>query len=116
MTDLRLPEPGERTVTLIDYAVGHGGVLRGGRVLSFMIAWQTAQNAAGDDWPDTVTQQVVAYSAYWKQSERTGWRELKRFRDVFAGEESPSRVMALATAARQAQDAPGIAAAALATA
>jgi hypothetical protein len=71
------------------------GLVRAGQVLSAMIAWEVAREALGDEWPDGIEAQVQAYSAWWRQSERTGWRELSRFRAAFPGESTPTRIMGL---------------------
>lgn len=80
--------------TLLQLATDRVGQLRAGRVLAFMIAWQTARRALGDEWPaEGVEAQVRAYSAWWRQSERNGWRELDRFRQVWPDETTPSALM-----------------------
>lgn len=78
------------------------GSLRAGRVLAFMVAWETARASLGDEWPadQGISAQVYAYGAWWRESERTAWRELERFRAAFPDEQTPTRLMDAAAAAR----------------
>jgi hypothetical protein len=70
------------------------GMLKGARVLAFMVSWETARSALGDEWPATgVEAQVRAAAAWWREAERTTWYQLARFRECFPGEETPSRLM-----------------------
>lgn len=91
-------------MSLMEYAIRQGGVVRAGRVLTFVIAWGTARDKLGDEWPDTLSAQVRAYAEWWKQSERTSWREIKRFREVFPDEETPSRLLDLVQAGKARDD------------
>ena len=76
------------------HAVAAVGPMKGARVLAFMVQWNTAREALGDEWPaDGIEAQVRAYCAWWRVSERTGWNELSRFRAVWPEEETPSGLM-----------------------
>jgi hypothetical protein len=81
-----------RRATIAEVATRELGPLRGGAVIAFMVMWQAAM-AAADEWPEGLSDQVRAYSGWSLQSERTVWRHLKRFRQAFPGEETPSRLM-----------------------
>jgi hypothetical protein len=65
-------------------------------VAAFLVAWDMAQRSLGDEWPETITEQMKAYSEWWKQPERTGWWELARMREALpeAAEMSPSDFIA----------------------
>lgn len=88
--------------SLATIASSRVGALRAGRVLGFMVAWEMARAALGDDWPgdDGISAQVAAYADWWRESERTAWRNVDRFRAAFPGEDTPTRIMAAAAAAR----------------
>lgn len=78
---------------LIVYLQQRAGSRRGARVLAYLIAWQTARDALGEDWPTTgITAEVEAYTEWWNQPLRTSWDELERFREVFPGQ-SPSQLL-----------------------
>jgi hypothetical protein len=69
------------------YAATRLGPLKGSRVLTFMIAWDVARREVGDDLT------VAAYAEWWKLSERTAWRELATFHELFPDERNPTRIM-----------------------
>jgi len=76
------------------HAVGQLGPLKGARVVAFMVSWEVARQALGDEWPaDGIEAQVVAHSRWWRESTRTTWRDLARFRECFDGEDTPTRLM-----------------------
>lgn len=86
----------ERSVLAV--AIGRVGVWKGTRSVEFMVAWQLAREALGDDWPehDGVTAELRAYATWWRHKERTAWNDLARFRVAFPEEATPSRLMGLA--------------------
>ncbi len=86
--------------SLAQQAGARVGVWKAGRVLAFMVQWETARASLRDDWPDGLSAQVAAYSEWWRDTERTGWNELRRFRAAFPGEQTPTRLMEAAAAAR----------------
>lgn len=71
------------------------GARRGGAVLAFIIAWDTARRALGPDWPaeEGLTAEVEAYTKWWNQSVRTSWREVERFREALPAHRSPSQLL-----------------------
>jgi hypothetical protein len=89
----------EEQPTLMRVAAERVGQLRAGRVLAFMVSWQLARRSLRDEWPDRLSDQVRAHATWWRESERSAWRDLQRFRDCFPEEESPSRLMDAAEAA-----------------
>lgn len=63
------------------------GVLKGGRVLAFMVQWDLVARELGRD----PTQ--AEYAAWWGESERSVRNHLGRFRECFPGERTPGRLM-----------------------
>lgn len=96
MPEPRIARPGEAATSLLAIAVERGGIRKGARAGSVVVSWAIAERdlgrPLGDD--ESLSAAVRDYAAYWKQSERTAWRELERFREVF-GEESPARLARL---------------------
>lgn len=76
--------------SLAEAAIGKLGVVKGARVLSFMLAWAQTMDAIGH--PPTVGE----HAEFWHQHERTVYRDLARFRDCFEHEVNPTRLMTLA--------------------
>jgi hypothetical protein len=74
--------------SLMAHAVRRLGVLKGTRVLTFMIAWDISRRELGDDMT------IVAYAEWWKQSERNARYEIARFHELFPDERNPTRIMA----------------------
>ncbi len=77
------------------HAVAELGPLKGARVVAFMVAWETSRSALGDAWPVDagVDVQLGAHADWWRESKRTAWRDLRRFRACFPGEDTPTRLM-----------------------
>lgn len=78
--------------SLLALAIERRGVLRGAAAIAFMAQWAQARDAA-EEWPTDLSPQVRAYARHWRVSERTAWREISRFREVWPEEESPSRLL-----------------------
>lgn len=78
--------------TLLEVTIGRLGPLKGARVLAFMIAWDTTAQAVGH------APTLAEHAEYWHESERTGYRDLARFRECFPHERDPTRIMAVARA------------------
>jgi hypothetical protein len=79
--------------TLLELAIARVGVLRGSRVLAYMIQWDVVRRELGHE----PTREE--FSDWWQQSERTTYRDQALFKEAFPGEESPARLMAAARAA-----------------
>jgi hypothetical protein len=62
-------------------------------VLSFMAAWDVAQERLRKR-PITLEE----YADYWRVTRATAFREQKRFRDAFPGETTPERLLDVAAA------------------
>jgi hypothetical protein len=88
--------------SLLAVAIAQAGVWKGTRAVEFMVAWQTARESLNDEWPehDGVTAQLYAYRDWWRQAQRTAWRDLERFRAAFPGESTPSHLVDVALAAK----------------
>lgn len=82
-----------RAPTLLEVAVGKLGVMRGSRVLSYMVAWQITAEAIGH------APTVAEHAEWWHESVRTTYRDLARFRECFPHEIDPTRLMTIAAAA-----------------
>lgn len=80
--------------SLLAIAIERRGVVGGARVLAFMVGWAQARAELAEDWPrDGVEAQIRAYSKWQRVTERTGWNELVRFREVWPDERTPSRLL-----------------------
>ena len=83
--------------TLLEVCVGAAGgdlrsIRKGGRVCEFILEWTIATRALGHD------PSVSEFGRWWKQSEkqqRTAWRRLEEFRQLFPEEDTPRRFSAL---------------------
>lgn len=90
----------DRRPSILQAAIERVGVRQGSRACSVLVSWHTARVALGDDWPrHGVEAQVQAYAAWWNVDERTGWRDLQRFRAAFPGESTPTRLVEAAQSA-----------------
>jgi hypothetical protein len=67
----------KRSPTLLEYAIGKAGVLRGARVCAFVTQWTLAQQAIGHH----IT--IEEYRDWWNESTRTAYRHQSEFRAVF---------------------------------
>lgn len=63
------------------------GVLKGGRVLAFMVQWDVVVQELGRE------PTVVEYADWWGESERNVYYHLARFRECFPEERTPGRLM-----------------------
>jgi hypothetical protein len=74
--------------TLLELAVARVGLLKGPRVVTFMVAWSIAERELGHE------PTLHEYREWWNESERTAYREQALFRECFPDETTPSRLMA----------------------
>jgi hypothetical protein len=81
-------ETGEPLLVVASRAVG---LRRAFRVLTYMAAWDRARRAL-DKRPITLDD----YRQWWRQNERTAYREQALFREAFPGETTPDRLLDLA--------------------
>lgn len=90
--------------SLLQQAVERAGTVKGARAAEMVATWALAEASLGHELGagegGHLSAAIREYSRYWKQSERTTWRELNRFRQVFPEQESPA---AYAAALRQHQ-------------
>jgi len=84
---------GEHGEPLLAIASRQVGLRRAFRVLTFMAAWDRARTALGKR-PITLQE----YSTWWRENERTAYREQALFREAFPGEDTPERLLDLAMA------------------
>lgn len=73
--------------TLLQLAVRRVGLMRAGRVLAFMVAWDVVRREL--DREPTLEE----YGDWWRQSRATSFREQKLFREAFPGEVTPTRLL-----------------------
>jgi hypothetical protein len=87
---------GDVTGRLMAAAIERVGVVHGSRAVAVVVAWATAErdlgHALGAADGAHLTAAVREYAEYWRRSQRTAWREVKRFRAAFPEEESPARL------------------------
>lgn len=69
--------------TLLEVCVARGGVLKGGRVASFIACWAIASKSVGHE----IT--LDEYRDWWAESERTAFRYQANFRAMFPGLSNP---------------------------
>lgn len=81
-----------KPATLAEAAIGKLGVVKGARVLAFMVSWSQTTDAIGH------APTVAEYATFWHQHERTVYRDLARFRECFEHEVNPTRLMTVAAA------------------
>nr|CRY96445.1 hypothetical protein [uncultured prokaryote] len=74
-------------------AIRNAGVVQGARALGIVALWAIAI-AKNDGHPlgENLTLSLRSYSDYWRQSDRTSWRDLKVFRAAFPDEADPQRL------------------------
>lgn len=95
--------------SLIEYAAARVGQVRAARVIAFMVQWNTARIDLGDEWPtEGIEAEARAYADWWRLSERTAWRELARFREVFPDEPTPTRLLHLLRAEQRRRGVAGL--------
>lgn len=76
---------------LLTIAARQLGMRRAFRVLTFMAAWDRARKAMRKQ---TLT--LHDYCEWWRETERTAYRDQALFREAFPGETSPDRLLDLA--------------------
>src|SRR5437588_8213874 len=76
---------------LLTMAARRVGLRRAFRVLTFMAAWDRSRRAL-DKRPITLEE----YRDWWRETERTAFREQALFREAFPGETTPDRLLDLA--------------------
>lgn len=87
-------------MSVLELAVRRGGLWKGARAAEVIVAWAIAEQELGHELGGgAIEAGVREYAEYWKQSERTAWRELRRFREVFREDQTPARLARLVRAA-----------------
>jgi hypothetical protein len=86
----------------MEMAVLRGGIVKGGQAAAVLALWAIAVakrgHELGEDEGGNLSAAVREYATYWKLSERTAWRELDRFKQVFEEEDSPARLSTIVNA------------------
>lgn len=93
-----MPEP-----SVLEVCIRKGGVRKGTRVATFIVQWAICAQALGRE----PTQ--GEYTEYWKEPERSSWRQRAEFREIFPALETP-QVFADAAAEKYEDAAAGLAA------
>jgi hypothetical protein len=75
--------------TLLEVCIARGGIVKGARVCSFVIRWAMCADALGRE------PEVVEYIEWWNERDRTAWRHLAEFREVFATDQTPQFLAAV---------------------
>lgn len=93
---IRLASPGQKGIPLMVVAFTNAGVVTAGRAMSVLLCWGIAERALGRELGngEGISAAVREYTEWWKQSERTTWRDLRAFRKAFPSEESPAALAA----------------------
>jgi hypothetical protein len=78
--------PKRRAVTVAEFCVARGGVLKGGRVQAFIAAWTIASQAMGK--PITLDE----YADWWRETRSTAFRHQARFREIFPELQTPQPI------------------------
>lgn len=91
-----------QAMSLLEIATRRGGIRKGAKATEVVVTWSIAVEQLGHPLGtaegEHLSAQIREYAAYWKTSERTAWRDLGRFREVFPEEESPARLAAIISA------------------
>jgi len=79
---------------LLGVAIGRAGMWKGTRACSFLVTWAIAQRKLGHELGANDTGSLSAaireHAKYWRQSERTSWRDLTAWQASFPMEPSPA--------------------------
>ncbi len=67
----------KRQPSVLEFAVGKAGPMKGGRVCAFVTQWTIASQAIGRE----IT--IEEYADWWNESERTAYRHQAEFRRIF---------------------------------
>jgi hypothetical protein len=102
-------EPG--AVPLMAVAIQNAGSMRKGvKAMEVLTAWaiavQVLGHELGEDEGGGLSAAVREYTGYWKQSERTTWRDMAAWKAAFPGEESPASLARQVLARAQVQRGP----------
>ncbi len=89
---------------MLEFARRRVGVRRGASAVAFATSWAVAEQSLGHVLgAGQTTAAIVEYREYWKEADRTTWRNLERFREAFPGEDTPARLLHLLADARDAK-------------
>lgn len=94
---LRLVAAGtEGASALLAIGIARAGMWKGSRACSFLVTWAIAERRLGHDLGSEDTGSLSAaireHAKYWRQSERTSWRDLTAWQASFPSEESPAEL------------------------
>lgn len=82
-------------MTIAEYVVREVGFWNGQKVLAFIMAWESARAALGQE-----SMTLDEYRDWWRTSERTAYREQALFRRAFPDYGTPDELLALARSQR----------------
>jgi hypothetical protein len=64
--------------TVLEYAISKAGILKGARVVAFVVQWTLVSQSLGRQ----IT--LAEYADWWNEKERTAYDHQREFREVFA--------------------------------
>ena len=82
--------PRDKRPTWAQVAIQRAGLKKAMRAMTFATAWAVVEKDLGEE------PSVEAYSAWWKQSSRTTYRELAAWRECFPEFSTPTGFFAVA--------------------
>lgn len=88
--------PRKQPETLMEYAIARGGIRKGAKAMTFLISWATAVEDLGHELGGdggTLSAAMAEYAEYWKLTERSAWRDLSAFRQVFGTAADPAAIV-----------------------
>jgi hypothetical protein len=87
----------ERSLSMIEVAIGNGGIRRAVRGLSYLAMWGLTFESDPEREPNRLGWLVPpdAVAEHWSMNRKTAYRWLTEFRACFPGEENPQRLWLL---------------------
>ena len=96
MTLRVVPAGTQGAAPLLGIAIARAGMWKGTRACSFLLTWAIAERRLGHELGSEDTGSLSAavreHAKYWRQCERTSWRDLTAWQAAFPGEESPAEL------------------------
>lgn len=79
---------------ILAIAIARAGMWKGARACSLLVTWAVAERRLGHDLGSddtgTLSAAIREHAKYWRQGERTVWRDLAAWHEAFPGEQSPA--------------------------
>lgn len=91
-----VPRGTQGAAPLLGIAIARAGMWKGTRACSFLVTWAIARHRLdhdlGADDTGSLSAAIREHAKYWRQAERTSWRDLAAWQAAFPGEESPAQL------------------------